>query len=63
MRLNLKKVSVAVHKREGLHLVERVKRGFVGLVPFELTMNKSLKEGKMKQMIRKVRLGDGQLRA
>ena len=48
MRLNLKKVSVAVHKREGLHLVERVKRGFVGLVPFELTMNKSLKEGKMK---------------
>ena len=58
MWLNLKKVSVAVHKREGLHLVERVKGGFVDLVPFELTVNKNLKEGKMKWVIRKVSLGE-----
>ena len=54
----MKKVSVAVHKREGLHLVESVKGGFVDLVPFELTVNKNLKEGKMKWVIRKVSLGE-----
>lgn len=56
MQLNWKEVSVAVNETQGIHVVERVRRGFVGLVLFELTVNKNLKEGKMQGMTRRASL-------
>lgn len=47
---------MAVKGIKSLHLVEKVRRGLVALVPFEQTMNKNLKEEKMKEMSRRVRL-------
>lgn len=40
--MGIKRLSMAVKEIEALHLVARVRRNFVDLVPFELIANKNL---------------------
>lgn len=47
---------MVVNELESLYLVDKVRRGFVALVPFELTMNKNLNKERMKGVPRSMSL-------